>query len=114
MSAASNTDRRQHPRAPVTLLVQYRFDTLADFVAEYATNLSPAGMFLRAEAPSAEGTMLHLQFSLKDGSRLIEGLARVVRQVPPGRAEAPGMGVEFVHFDPASLALIQRLCDARP
>lgn len=114
MNAPPPADRRHHARAPVTLLVQYRYDTLADFVAEYATNLSPAGMFLRADAPSPEGTMLHLQFSLKDGSRLIEGLARVVRVVSPGGPAEPGMGVEFVDFDPVSRGVVQRLCEGQP
>ncbi len=108
---SGENERRRNARTPVTLLVQYRFDTLEDFVAEYATNLSPEGMFLQTNEPSPVGSLLHVQFSLKDGSRLIEGLARVVRVARPG--EAPGMGVEFVQFDEPSRALIRQICDGR-
>lgn len=104
-------NRRKHPRAPIALLVQYRFNTLEDFLAEYATNLSPGGMFIQTDAPSPVGTTIHLQFSLKDGSRLIDGLARVARVVPhPTTGEPAGMGVEFLEFDPAALAVLQKLC----
>lgn len=115
MSAgASGSERRRNARTPVTLLVQYRFDTLEDFVAEYATNLSPEGMFLQTEEPSPVGSLLHVQFSLKDGSKLIEGLARVARVSARGDGpEAPGMGVEFVQFDEPSLALIRQICEGR-
>ncbi len=107
------SERRRHARTPVTLLVQYRFDTLEDFVAEYATNLSPEGMFLQTESPSPVGSLLHVQFSLKDGSKLIEGLARVARVSPGGDGSAPGMGVEFVQFDETSLALVRQICEGR-
>jgi molecular chaperone DnaK len=113
MSAGSGSERRRNARTPVTLLVQYRFDTLEDFVAEYATNLSPQGMFLQTLEPSPVGSLLHVQFSLKDGSKLVEGLARVVRVSAPGGSEAPGMGVELVEFDEPSLALIRQICEGR-
>ncbi len=112
------TDRsrkeRKHPRTPVSLLVQYRFNSLEDFLAEYATNLSPGGIFIATEDPSPVGTMLHLQFSLKDGSKLIEGLGRVVHVNPPDeKNRIPGMGIEFVNFDEESMALIQEICSSR-
>ena len=109
-----SAERRRSARTPVTLLVQYRFDTLEDFVAEYATNLSPGGMFLQARKPPPVGSLLYVQFSLKDGSKLIEGLARVVREVAAGGGSGPpGMGLEFVQFDEPSLALIRQICEGR-
>jgi len=111
MSPPPYSNQRKYPRKDLALLVQYRFNTLEDFLAEYATNLSPGGMFIQSESPSAVGTTLHLHFSLKDGSRLIDGVARVVRVVPPGTQGQPaGMGVEFQDFDPETQALVQRLC----
>ena len=104
-------NRRKHVRTPMALLVQYRFNTLEDFLAEYATNLSPGGMFIQTDAPSAVGTTIHLQFSLKDGSKLIDGLAKVARVVPHATVDSPaGMGVEFLDFDAQALALLQKLC----
>lgn len=111
MSPGSSENRRRHARTSLALLVQFRFNTLEDFLAEYATNLSPGGMFIETDAPSPVGTTLHLQFSLKDGSRLIDGHARVVRVVPHGNERGPaGMGVEFLELDEETRRVIERLC----
>lgn len=105
--------RRRHERTDLTLLVQYRFNTFEDFLTEYAINLSPGGMFLHTEDPREEGSMLHMQFSLADGSKLIEGMGRVVRVVPPGGARLPGMAIEFVQFDDDTRALIRQICESK-
>src|SRR2546423_6590799 len=107
-------NRRRHPRTPLSLLVQFRFNTFEDFLAEYSVNISPGGMFIRTTEPREEGSMIYLQFSLKDGSKLIEGLGRVVRVNPegdPGRE--PGMGIEFVNFDEESMQLIEEICGTK-
>src|SRR3954467_13323516 len=100
MSSDSRPKERKHPRTPVSLLVQYRFNSLEDFLAEYATNLSPGGIFIATDDPSPVGTMLYLPFSLRDGSKLIEGMGRVAH------VDKGGMGIEFVQFDEASMALV--------
>lgn len=107
-------DRRRHPRTPLSILVQFRFNTFEDFLAEYSVNLSPGGIFIRTDEPQAEGSVIYLQFSLKDGSRLIEGMGKVVRVNPPGLKDRPaGMGIEFVNFDDESMQLINEICAAR-
>src|SRR3954470_22174970 len=115
MSSDSSSGRpeRKHSRTPVSLLVQYRFNSLEDFLAEYATNLSPGGIFIGTDAPSPVGTMLYLQFSLKDGSRLIEGMGRVAHVKRDASGHAKGMGIEFVQFDEATRALIAKICADR-
>jgi molecular chaperone DnaK len=109
---ASGRARRRHPRAKLSILVQYRFDTLHDFLGEYAEDISLGGMFIRTDEPRPVGSMIYLQFALKDGSRLIEGLGRVVHVTPPGSSDSErpaGMGIEFVNFDPESEAFLQDL-----
>lgn len=108
-------DRRRHPRTPLSILVQFRFNTFEDFLAEYSVNISPGGIFIHTEEPQAEGSVIYLQFSLKDGSRLIEGMGKVVRvNPPPGEKDKPaGMGIEFVNFDDESMQLINEICAAR-
>jgi type IV pilus assembly protein PilZ len=109
-SAEGDSERRRHPRAELQLLIQYRFDTFDEFMAEYSIDLSVGGMFIRTNKPREEGSFVYLQFALKDGSRLIEGLGKVVRVNPPGdAARTAGMGVEFVNFDPDSMALIEEI-----
>ena len=112
MSEASPDKRRRHDRTKVALLVQYRFDTFDDFVAEYSVDLSPGGIFIRTDQPPELGTVVHLQFSLRDGSKLIEGLGKVVWVRGPSEGE-PGMGIEFTQFDPESLALVEQICGQR-
>ena len=106
-------ERRRYPRAPVSLLIQYRFDTLEDFLSEYSTDISIGGMFIRTDDLREEGTLIYLQFYLRDGAKLIEGLGRVVRvKRPDPRGDdqsPPGMGVEFVNFDEESMQLIRQI-----
>jgi len=114
MSDDGYDEKRKHPRTPLSLLVQFRFNTFEDFLAEYSVNISPGGMFIHTDQPLEEGSMVYLQFSLKDGSRLIEGMGKVVRVNPPGvKDRVCGMGVEFVSFDEESMALINEICAQR-
>jgi type IV pilus assembly protein PilZ len=109
-SSEQDSDRRRHPRAGLQLLIQYRFDTFEAFLAEYSVDISVGGMFIKTDKPREEGSFIYLQFALKDGSRLIEGLGKVVRVNPPGDPNRPpGMGIEFVNFDPDSMALIEEI-----
>jgi uncharacterized protein (TIGR02266 family) len=110
--------RRRHPRAPLSLLVQYRFDTVDEFMSEYSADVSIGGMFIRTDEPRPTGSLIYLQFALKDGSKLIEGLGRVVHVTQPGAADADagrpaGMGVEFVNFDDDSQTFIEEIVAAR-
>jgi uncharacterized protein (TIGR02266 family) len=114
MSDSEQDNRRKHARTPLSLLVQFRFNTFEDFLADYSVNISPGGMFIRTDEPQEEGSIVYLQFSLKDGSRLIEGMGKVVRCNPPGESgRIPGMGIEFLNFDEESMALIQEICATR-
>ena len=117
MADASNgggDERRRHERVPLSLLVQYRLNTFEDFLAEYSADISAGGMFIRTNEPREEGAMIYLQFWLKDGSKLIEGLGKVVRVNPPGDPNRiPGMGIEFVNFDEESMSLIHEIIDSR-
>ena len=110
-----DSKRRRFPRVPVSMLIQYRFDNLEDFLSEYSVDMSMGGMFIRTDDIRDEGSLVYIQFYLRDGAKLIEGLAKVVWV---NRAEAdqanklpPGMGVEFVNFDDESMALINQIVD---
>ena len=110
----STTDRRRYPRAPLSLLVQFRFNTVQEFLLEYATNISLGGMFVRTTEPREIGTLIYFQFTLKDGSKLIEGLGRVTwaeKYDPEDTSgeQQPGMGLEFVNVDEESMALVEQI-----
>jgi uncharacterized protein (TIGR02266 family) len=103
---------RGAPRVPVSMLVQYRFATLEDFAAEYAVDLSTTGIFVRTDDPRKVGSMVYLQITLKDGSKLIEGFGRVARVGMDTRGQA-GMGIQFINFDEESMALIEKIVTQR-
>ena len=105
MAEPTGKERRKHLRVELNLLVQYRFDTFDEFLSEYAGDISAGGIFIETDRPRPVGTMIYLQFALRDGTQLIEGLGRVVRVVPPGNPQ-PGMGVEFENLDTQSQDLI--------
>jgi uncharacterized protein (TIGR02266 family) len=105
-------NRRRHPRADLSLLIQYRFNTMEEFLSEYATNISIGGMFIKTPEPRTQGTLIYFQFTLKDGSKLIEGLGRVTwakHGVAGKVVEDIGMGIEFVNVDEESMALIEQI-----
>jgi type IV pilus assembly protein PilZ len=115
-SSDDGPEKRRHPRAPLQLLVQYRFQTMGEFLAEYSSNISLGGIYIRTDHPREEGAMIYLQFTLRDGSPLIEGLGKVVRSNPPEGLPAgmePGMGVEFLNFDEESMELIEQIVTDR-
>ena len=107
----SDADRRQSPRTDVSLLIQFRFESFEAFLSEYAIDLSATGMFIHSDEPREPGSLVYLQFTLKDGSKLIEGLGKVMRVVPPpGTPEHPaGMGIHFMNFDDESQRLVQQI-----
>lgn len=110
----STTNRRRYPRAPLSLLVQFRFNTVQEFMMEYATNISIGGMFIRTTEPREIGALIYFQFTLKDGSKLIEGLGRVTwvtKYDPESSAEEqePGMGLEYVNLDDESMVLVEQI-----
>lgn len=113
-SNGGGDERRKYERVPLSLLVQYRLNTFEDFLAEYSADISMGGMFVRTNEPREKGSTLYLQFWLKDGSKLIEALGRVVHVNPPGDPKRPaGMGIEFVNLDEESLALIVEIVQGR-
>jgi len=112
MLPSDPADRRRHPRVELDLLVQFRSDTFEDFLVEYATNISETGMFVRTTEPRPFGATLHIQFILRDGRTLIEGLARVMHVNAPDGPD-PGMGLELISIDDASRALMRAVIDSR-
>ncbi len=102
--------KRKYIRTKVPLLVQYRYDRLEEFQTEYARDFSAGGLFLRTSEPRAQGTVLFLQFSSKDGLKLVEVQGKVAYVSLPGDpSREPGMGVQFVEVEPHIRAVLVEL-----
>lgn len=108
-SSGGGAEKRKAPRAPLNMLVQYKIDSFDEFLSEYCLDMSIGGMFIRTDSPRTAGSLIYLQFTLKDGCKLIEGLARVVHVNSSDKENISGMGVEFINFDDDSLDLIEEI-----
>jgi len=108
--APGEEERRRHPRATVDLLVGVKFESVQQFLAVYAEDLSESGMFLRSEhaGPLREvGQTVELRFDAGN-RRIVEGRARVVRAIEPSAPGAPGgIAIEFVDLDAVSRKLVE-------
>jgi uncharacterized protein (TIGR02266 family) len=104
------TTNRQ-AKAPVTLKIKFKSETLAQFVERYAADISHGGIFVRTKEPLPVGTALRFEFQLKDASPLITGEGTVVwiREADAKQASAPGMGVRFDKLPGENQAMLERI-----
>jgi uncharacterized protein (TIGR02266 family) len=101
---AKTVERRVSARKTIN----HEFASVDAFIAEYVTNISRSGVFIRSDEPLPIGTRVNLRFTvIHDELETIEGLGEVVRTVDKGRNK--GMGVVFVELNEVSKALIERI-----
>ncbi|HEX8703563.1 MAG TPA: TIGR02266 family protein [Myxococcaceae bacterium] len=94
------------------LLVKLKHSDVGSFAEEFATNLSPGGMFIRSRSPQPVGTLVKFEVQIAGGVRVLRGTAvvRWVRDVPDAEGP-PGMGLQFQDLDPVTQALIDRMLE---
>ncbi len=92
-------------RAP-RVTINHEFQSLEEFIAEYVSNISRTGVFIRSKDPLPPGTRVDLRFTvIMEEMETIEGVGEIVR-----RSENPsGMGVTFVELTSYSKNLIEKL-----
>ncbi len=102
--------RRATDRKAVGLLVKLKHSDVGSFAEEFATNLSPGGMFIRSRTPQPVGTLVKFEVQIAGGVRVLRGTA-VVRWVRDANSTEgpPGMGLQFQDLDPLTQALIDRM-----
>lgn len=101
-------DKRLHER----LLINEEFNSIDDFIAEYVTDISRGGVFIRSKQPLPVGTKVNLKFSvILDDFHTVEGEGEVVRVVDDG--EQIGMGVTFTELTDESREIIEELVRRR-
>jgi uncharacterized protein (TIGR02266 family) len=102
---AAAAEHRQHTR----VLINQEFDCIEDYIAEYVSNISQGGVFIRSKNPLPEGTRVTLKFSvILDDIEEVCGEGEVVRVNDP--ADNSGMGVAFTRLDAGSKELIDEIC----
>ncbi len=107
-------------RIALERMITLDFPHCGAYFAEYSSNISMTGMFIRTDRIQPPGTLVKLEFNLSDGSSLIESQAEVVwvrrRNESPDRPS--GLGLRFINLEKESRQLIrwaveQRLRDGR-
>ncbi|NUN14620.1 MAG: PilZ domain-containing protein [Myxococcales bacterium] len=95
------------------MTVNSEFSDLGDAVAEYVSDVSLTGAFIRSHSPLPVGTLVNLRFSMiLDELEEVVGQGRVVRIVLEPQDEM-GMGVEFLHLDHHSQIVIAKVVAKR-
>ena len=110
-------DTRKDKRAPVSLKVRFKSATVDEFIEQYARDISRGGLFIKSKEPMPIGMLLKFEFQLKDESRLIHGVGRVVWKRDAADANGdeapPGMGIKFIKMDPESRVTVERIVAQR-
>src|SRR5262245_40854548 len=113
MSDFEGLDRRQDPRAPIELKVEYK--KLNTFFADYTKNISKGGTFIRTTKPLEVGTEFLFKLvvpKLKEPLS-IRGKVRWVKREgepsPEGVPEdhEPGMGIRFIYDTPSQRQTVE-------
>src|SRR5687767_5184589 len=102
----SKATKKLVPRAD-RVTINHEFASVDQFIAEYVTNISRSGVFIRTRNPLAVGTRVNLRFTvIMDDLEQIDGIGEVVRVQLD---EPMGMGVVFIELTKHSQSLITRL-----
>ena len=72
----TGADKREHKRAAIPLLIQYRFSPFERYETDYSANISAGGLFIHCDQPqpmsrrsySASSAMAHASSSPKGRS----------------------------------------------
>ena len=103
---AASAVAEQSGRKSKRLTINKEFDSFDQFIAEYITNISRSGVFIRSKQPLAVGTEVDLRFTvIMNDIETIEGIGVVVRV----QDDPPGMGVVFRELSAYSQNLINKL-----
>ncbi len=102
-------------RIALERMITLEFPHVGAYFAEYSSNLSMTGMFIRTDRIQPPGTKAAFEFSLADGSAMIRGIAEVVwvraRHESPDRPA--GLGLRFVSLDKENRQLIRWVVEKR-
>ena len=99
-------ERRIETRQTVNL----DFASVDEFIAEYVSNISRSGVFIKSEEPLPIGTRVTLKFTvIMDDLETIEGVGEVVRTIEKAPGIQAGMGVVFISLTGYSRQLVERI-----
>jgi uncharacterized protein (TIGR02266 family) len=93
-----------------------RYGDLETFVQRFAPNVTRGGIFLATRTPRPPGDLFSFEVSLSTGQIALAGQGKViwVKEFDPAAPQRPhGMGVQFVHIDPATRDTLTRILQSK-
>mgnify|MGYP006271155439 FL=1 len=98
-ASEKDSDRREHPRAPIELKVEYK--KMNTFFADYTKNISKGGTFIKTERPLPVGTEFIFKLTLPKREAPFELKGQVVwtnqaSEIQRPDVEEMGMGIRFI------------------
>ncbi|HEY0708601.1 MAG TPA: TIGR02266 family protein, partial [Polyangia bacterium] len=94
----------------ITLRIRFKSETLERFIERYGGDLGPDEVFVRTKEPLAVGTAIAFDFTLNDGTALINGRGRVAWvRLQGDPAGSPGMGVRIQSLSAASWQTLRKV-----
>ncbi|HEX7481767.1 MAG TPA: PilZ domain-containing protein [Polyangiales bacterium] len=101
---------RKSNRAPVPLEPRYRSASSFEYVDGRCIDLSEGGMFIAADLPADQGTLIKFECAVDGKAGALKGVGRVVwRRTGAGPDRPSGMGLKFVKLEPGSPEVIAQL-----
>src|SRR5262249_12683821 len=116
-ASMSGGDRREFPRAPIELKVEYK--KLNTFFADYTKNICKGGTFIRTRKPLDVGTVFVFQLGvpkLKEPIAIrgeVMWIKREGQPAPKGVTESQeaGMGMRFIYEPPEERAALENVVE---
>lgn len=112
-SMTEKHDKRQSPRAPVSIRIDY--STVDQFFWDFAGNINEGGVFVESSRPLDVGSTVQLKFFLPNLEAPVETTGEVIWTDQTGSGQdptstgKPGMGIQFKELDEKSKAAINHL-----
>jgi type IV pilus assembly protein PilZ len=90
----SDSDRRQSPRGPIRLRVDY--ERMNAFFADYTKNISKGGTFIKTQRPLPHGTRFVFALAVPALADPVQLTGEVQWSRDGSSGEEAGMGIRFV------------------
>ena len=102
LQKAPPPEKRNYPRAPVSIRIQYK-DPQKGMKEAYTAIMGGGGLFIDAVSPLPVGTDVSLEFGLpgQAGSVKVDGQVVWVRPEFDPKGFSPGMGIQFKKINEA-------------
>lgn len=106
-------EERQHPRLFLRFPVEIKLESMDQFLSEYISDISAGGIFIATDKPFERGSIVDIEFSLKEEAKhffKVRGVVVRVHDEESGHS-IRGMGIKFIEITEQSRDLMRDLLE---